>query len=146
MSKFFENVQTPPIASECVRMHSNGFEWIRMDPNTSESIENLANTLKSLARTWKHFANISVKLFSLRSRFRRTRKLPPAHFYLGSIGSVDGCRTVVGRSSDGRRTVVGRSSGWTFGRRACRQRRRKKNHLIEAALFGRLDQMLQTTV
>ena len=26
-------------------------------------------------------------------------------------------------------------------RRACRQRRRKKNHLIEAAPFGRLDQM-----
>ena len=38
-----------------------------------------------------------------------------------------------------------RASGWTFGRtsgrRACRQRRRKKNHLIEAAPFGRLDQM-----
>ena len=26
-------------------------------------------------------------------------------------------------------------------RRTCRQRRRKKNHLIEAAPFGRLDQM-----
>ena len=31
-------------------------------------------------------------------------------------------------------------------RRACRQRRRKKNHLIEAAPFGRLDQMWRTTV
>ena len=37
--------------------------------------------------------------------------------------------TVVGRPADGRR------------RRACRQRRRKKNHVIEAAPFGRLDQM-----
>ena len=37
--------------------------------------------------------------------------------------------TVVGRPVDGRR------------RCACRQRRRKKNHLIEAAPFGRLDQM-----
>ena len=37
--------------------------------------------------------------------------------------------TVIGRPADGRR------------RRACRQRRRKKNHLIEAAPFGRLDQM-----
>ena len=34
-----------------------------------------------------------------------------------------------GRSSHGRR------------RRACRQRGRNKNHLIEAAPFGRLDQM-----
>ena len=42
--------------------------------------------------------------------------------------------TVVGRPVDGRR------------RRACRQRRRKKNHLIEAAPFGRLDQMWRTTV
>ena len=32
------------------------------------------------------------------------------------------------------------------GRSADRQRRRKKNHLIEAALFGRLDQMLRTIV
>ena len=32
------------------------------------------------------------------------------------------------------------------GRSADRQRRRKKKHLIEAAPFGRLDQMLQTTV
>ena len=47
---------------------------------------------------------------------RRTRKLPPAHFYLGSIGSVDGRRTVVagrqtadGRSSDGR--PAGRPGG-----------------------------------
>ena len=80
-----------------------------------------------------------------RDKVRRTRKLPPAHFYLGSIRSVDSRRTVVGRSSDGRRTVVGRSSGRTSGRRACRQRRRKKNHLIEAAPFGRLDQMWRTT-
>ena len=29
--------------------------------------------------------------------------------------------------------------------RLCRQRRRKKNHLIQAALFGPLDQMLRTT-
>ena len=62
-----------------------------------------------------------------RSHFsRRTGKLPPAHFYLGSIGSVDGRRTVVARSSDSRRTVVGRSSGRTSGRRACRQRCRQK--------------------
>ena len=43
-----------------------------------------------------------------------------------------------------------RASGWTFGRtsgrRACCQRRRKKSHLIEAAPFGRLDQMWRTTV
>ena len=37
--------------------------------------------------------------------------------------------------------AFGRTSGRTSGRRACRQRRRKKNHLIEAAPFGRLDQM-----
>ena len=43
--------------------------------------------------------------------------------------------TVVGRLVDGRRQADGRR------RRACRQRRRKKNHLIEAAPFGRLDQM-----
>ena len=49
-------------------------------------------------------------------------------------GSVDGCRTAGGRSSDGRR------------RRPCCQRRRKRNHLIEAPPFGRLDQMLRTTV
>ena len=43
----------------------------------------------------------------------------------------------------------GWTSGWTFGRafgrtsarRTCRQRRRNKNHLIEAAPFVRLDQM-----
>ena len=38
-------------------------------------------------------------------------------------------------------TAFGRAFGRTSGRRACRQRRRKKNHLIEAAPFGRLDQM-----
>ena len=31
-------------------------------------------------------------------------------------------------------------------RRPCRQQCRKKNHLIEVAPFGRLDQMLRTTV
>ena len=36
---------------------------------------------------------------------------------------------------------VRRAFGRTSGRRTCRQRRRKKNHLIEAAPFGRLDQM-----
>ena len=50
-----------------------------------------------------------------------------------------------GRSSDGRRTVGGQSSD--SGQRCpCRQRRRKKKHLIKAAPFGRLDQMLRTTV
>ena len=44
------------------------------------------------------------------------------------------CQTAFGRA-------FGRTSGRTSGRRACRQRRRKKNHLIEAAPFGRLDQM-----
>ena len=46
------------------------------------------------------------------------------------------------RPADGRWTVVadGRQ------RRPCRQRRRKKKHLIEAAPFGRLDQMLSTAV
>ena len=42
--------------------------------------------------------------------------------------------TVVGQPADGRR------------RRPYRQRRRKKKHLIEAAPFGRLDQMLWTIV
>ena len=53
--------------------------------------------------------------------------------------------TVVGRPVDGRRKAGGRSSP---ARRACRQRRRKKCHLIEAAKrlieaapFGGLDQM-----
>ena len=40
--------------------------------------------------------------------------------------------------ADGRRTVV--------GRRPCHQLRRKTKHLIEAAPFGRLDQMLRTTI
>ena len=35
--------------------------------------------------------------------------------------------------------------GFCRRRRPCRQQRRKKNHVIEAAPFGRLDQMLQTT-
>ena len=43
---------------------------------------------------------------------RQIGKLPPAHFYLGSIGSVDGRHTVVGRDvigrpADSRWTVVG---------------------------------------
>ena len=45
------------------------------------------------------------------------------------------------RPADGRGTVVG-SARVT----ACRQRRRKKKRLIEAAPFGRLDQMLRTAV
>ena len=40
----------------------------------------------------------------------------------------------------GRRTADGRQ------RRPCRQRRQKKNHLIEVAPFDRLDQMLSTLV
>ena len=58
--------------------------------------------------------------------------------------------TAVGRSSDllssdGHRTASRRSSDGCR-RSSCRQRRRKKKHLIEAAPFGRLDQMLRTTV
>ena len=45
---------------------------------------------------------------------------------------IDGSFSV-GRASDGRR------------RRRCRQRRRKKDNLIETALFGLLDQMLNMT-
>ena len=46
--------------------------------------------------------------------------------------------TVVGRPADSRRTVVG-------GTRVV-SGAEKRNHLIEAALFGRLDQMLSTIV
>ena len=46
----------------------------------------------------------------------------------GSVGPLVPWK-VVGQPVDGRR------------RRACRQRRRKKDHLIEAAPFGRLDEM-----
>ena len=49
---------------------------------------------------------------------------------------MDGCRTAGGRSSASRRRR----------RCTCRQRRRKKKHLIEAAPFGRLDQMLRMAV
>ena len=49
--------------------------------------------------------------------------------------------TVVGRPVDGRRTAAGRSSAARVSSAAP-----KKNHLIEAAPFGRLDQMLRTTV
>ena len=35
---------------------------------------------------------------------------------------------------------------FTYTTRTLRLRSREKNHLIEAALFGRLDQMLRTTV
>ena len=63
ISIFFENVQTLPIASECVRMHPNGSGWIRMGPNTSENFENLAKTLKKSKKTPKHFAKIFVKTF-----------------------------------------------------------------------------------
>ena len=48
--------------------------------------------------------------------------------------SIQNGGRVPGRPADGRR------------RRLCRQRRPKKKHLIEAAPFGRLDQMLRTTV
>ena len=44
--------------------------------------------------------------------------------------------TVVGRPVDGRRTAGGRSSAARVSSAAP-----KKNHLIEAAPFGRLDQM-----
>ena len=50
------------------------------------------------------------------------------------LRSSDGCR----QSADGRWTVV---SGARVVNGA-----EKKNHLIEAAPFGRLDQMLRTTV
>ena len=49
--------------------------------------------------------------------------------------AADGRRT----ASDGREMAFG-------GRSADRQQRRRKKHLIEAAPFGRLDQMLRTTV
>ena len=67
---------------------------------------------------------------------RQTGKLPPAHFCLGSIGSVDSRRT------DGRRTVVQPDVRAAPVSSAAP----KKNHLIEAASFGRLDQMLRTAV
>ena len=50
-----------------------------------------------------------------------------------------------GRLSDGQWTAGGRPADGCR-RHACRQRRRKKNHLIEAAPFGRIDQMWPTTV
>ena len=53
--------------------------------------------------------------------------------YRRIIGTVDACRTAGGLSSDDRRTVVG-------GARVV-SGAEKKNHLIEAAPFGRLDQM-----
>ena len=48
----------------------------------------------------------------------------------------------VSRRSEPFSAVFGRSTS----ARPYRQRHRKKNHLIEAAPFGRLDQMLRTTV
>ena len=59
----FRNRQTLPIASECVRMHPNGSEWIPMGPNTSESLEKLAKTSKNLAKTSKNFAKSLRKTF-----------------------------------------------------------------------------------
>ena len=74
------------------------------------------------------------------------KKVTPCAFlpWVDRVGGrpPDGRRPVVRRPTDGRRT----SSGRTSGRCACRQRRRKKNHLIEAAPFGRLDQMWRTIV
>ena len=46
-------------------------------------------------------------------------------------------------AADGRRTVSDGREAAFGGRSADRQRRRKKKHLIEAAPFGHLDQMLR---
>ena len=48
-------------------------------------------------------------------------------------------------AADGRRTVSDGSEAAFGGCSADRQRRPEKKHLIEAALFGHLDQMLRTT-
>jgi len=65
---FFENVQTLPNASECIRMRPSGSEWIRMGPSTSGNLKKLAKTSKKLAKkTLKNFVENFTKLFSRRS-------------------------------------------------------------------------------
>ena len=49
-------------------------------------------------------------------------------------------------AADGRRTASDGREAAFGGRSADRQRRGKKKHLIEAAPFGRLDQMLRMAV
>ena len=58
----------------------------------------------------------------------------PNFCHVNTLGSKNAWAVRVTVMLDGRR--------W----RPCRQRRRKKKHLIEAAPFGGLDQMLRTTV
>ena len=62
-SKIFENVQTLPIASECIRMHPNGSEWIRKPRKARENLKKLAKTLKNFAKTSKNFAKNFTKTF-----------------------------------------------------------------------------------
>ena len=61
--KIFENVQTLPIASECIRMHPNGSEWIRKPRKARENLKKLAKTLKNFAKTSKNFAKKFTKTF-----------------------------------------------------------------------------------
>ena len=79
--------------------------------------------------SWRDFPgeNFQEKYFDLLLMMPSSTYLNPEFLRLSGH-----FRTAGGRLSDGRR------------RRSCRQRRRKKKHLIEAAPFGRLDQMLST--
>ena len=63
ISKFFENVQTLPIASQCIRMHPNGSEWIRKPRKARDNLKKLAKTLKNFAKTSKNFAKFFYKNF-----------------------------------------------------------------------------------
>ena len=86
----------------------------------------------SATDAWKKYEVQSVEL-----AFRTNPSGYPTEYsgrkrrYHRIIGTVDGCRTAGGRSSDGRRTVVG----------GVRVVSGAENQLIEAAPFGRLDQM-----
>ncbi len=59
-SKIFENVQTLPIASECIQMHPNASEWIR---KPRKARENLKKTCENFEKLRKHFEKLREKFY-----------------------------------------------------------------------------------
>ena len=106
---------------------------------------------KALVCGWRTFPNILPFFFCtcisyichdlLRDLFTWWKAIWQCFFcqLFRSLGNLAPGKNPCRQRASGR--TFGRTSGRTSGRRACRQRRRKKNHLIEAAPFGRLDQM-----
>ena len=60
MSKNFENVQRLPTASEFIRMHPIGSEWIWKPRKAHENLKKLAKTLKDFEKNSKHFAKKEI--------------------------------------------------------------------------------------